>query len=180
MVMVKIKRERKWMAAVTLTVALTAFMLTGCFATVGNHMNWQPVDMARALASDAGNQKWNTYRFLTEGPFAEQRIAYVLFGDDVTMDMWHTPFVNLGKMSLREVLENHDATLRERMWVGTALAFREFQRGGKVIAYTANEFQMEVDLWERAASGSKLDIRMIYTDRRSFSGSGGVLDPGSR
>ena len=42
--MVKIKRERKWMAAVTLAVALTAFVLTGCFATVGNHMNWQQVD----------------------------------------------------------------------------------------------------------------------------------------
>jgi hypothetical protein len=66
------------------------------------------------------------------------------------------------------------------MWVGTALTFREFQRGGKVIAYTANEFQMEVDLWEMAAAGSKLNIRMIYTDRRSFSGSGGVLDPSSR
>jgi hypothetical protein len=178
--MIKIKRERKWMAACVLTVALSALALTGCIATVGNHMNWQPVDMARALASDSGSQKWNTYRFLTEGPFAEQRIAYVLFNDDVTMDMWHTPFVNLGKMTLREVLENHDAYLKERMWVGTALVIREFQRGGKVIACTANEFQMEVDLWEIAASGSKLNIRMIYIDRRSFSGSGGVLDPSSR
>jgi hypothetical protein len=178
--MIKIKRERKWMAACILAVALSALALTGCIATVGNHMNWQPVDMARTLASDAGSQKWNTYRFLTEGPFAEQRIAYVLFSDDVTVDMWHTPFVNLGKMNLREVLENHDAYLKERMWVGTPITFREFQRGGKVIAYTANEFQMEVDLWEMAASGSKLNIRMIYTDRRSFSGSGGVLDPSSR
>ena len=49
-----------------------------------------------------------------------------------------------------------------------------------MIACTANEFQMEVDLWEMAAAGSKVNIRMIYTDRRSFSGSGGVLDPGSR
>jgi hypothetical protein len=178
--MIKIRRERKWMAACVLAVALSALALTGCIATVGNHMNWQQVDAARALASDAGSQKWNTYRFLTEGPFAEQRIAYVLFSDDVTVDMWHTPFVNLGKMNLREVMDNHDATLKERMWVGTALVIREFQRGGKVIACTANEFQMEVDLWEMAASGSKLNIRMIYTDRRSFSGSGGVLDPSSR
>jgi hypothetical protein len=179
MVMIKIKRERKWMAACVLAVALSALALTGCIATVGNHMNWQPADMARVLASDAGNQKWNTYRFLTEGPFAEQRIAYVLFNDDVTVDMWHTPFVNLGKMNLREVLENHDAYLKERMWVGTALTFREFQRGDKVIAYTANEFQMEVDLWEIAAAGLKLNIRMIYTDRRSFSGSGGFTEPSS-
>ena len=127
--MVKIKRERNWMAAGAVAVALTAFVLTGCFAAVGNHMNWQPVDMARALASDAGSQKWNTYRFLTEGPFAEQRIAYVLFGDDVTVDMWHTPFVNLGKMSLREVLDNHDATLKERMWVGTALTIQRISTG---------------------------------------------------
>ena len=177
--MVKIKRERNRMAAVAVAVALTAFVLTGCVAAVGNYMNWQRVDMARTLASDAGSQKWNTYRFLTEGPFAEQRIAYVLFGDDVTVDMWHTPFVNLGKMSLREVLDNHDAYLKENMWIGTPMTIQEYQRGGKVIARTANEFQMEVDLWEMAASGSKLNIRMIYTDRRSFSGSGGVLDPGS-
>ena len=81
------------------------------------------------LASDAGSQKWNTYRFLTEGPFAEQRIAYVLFGDDVTVDMWHTPFVNLGKMSLREVLDNHDATLKERMWIGTPIDFSRISAG---------------------------------------------------
>ena len=129
--MVIIKRERKWMAAGVLAVALSAFLFAGCFATVGNHMNWQPVDMARALAGDAGSQKWNTYRFLTEGPFAEQRIAYVLFGDDVAMDMWHTPFVNLGKMSLREVLVNHDTYLKENMWIGTPMTIQEYQRGGK-------------------------------------------------
>jgi len=176
-----IKRERNWMAAGVLAVTLSAFLFAGCFATVGNHMNWQPVDMARAMAGDAGSQKWNTYRFETVGPLAEQRIAYVLFGDDVVMDMWHTPFVNLGKMSLREVLGNHDATLKERMWIGTPITFQEYRRGGKVIAYTANESQMEVDLWEMAAAGSKVDIRMIYLDRRSFSGGGGPLaDPGSR
>ena len=171
--MKKFKRERKWMAAGVLAVTLAAFALTGCFAAVGNHMNWQLVDMGRVLASDAGNQKWNTYRFHTVGAYPEQRIAYVLFGDDVTVDMWKVPYVNLGKMSVREVLQNHDAYLRECMWAGTALVFQEYQRGGKVIAYTANEFQMDVDLWEMAAEGSKVDIQMIYIDRRSFSDAGG-------
>ncbi|MRR36052.1 hypothetical protein EG829_15520 [bacterium] len=177
--MIKIKIDRNRMAAVAVAAALTAFVLTGCFAAMGNYMNWQRVDMARALASDAGSQKWNTYRFLTEGPFPEQRIAYVLFGDDVTVDMWHTPFVNLGKMSLREVMDNHDATLKEHMWIGTPMTIQEYQRGGKVIAYTANEFQMEVDLWEIATAGSKLNIRVIYADRRSFSGSNGFPEPSS-
>jgi hypothetical protein len=76
-------------------------------------------------------------------------------------------------MTLREVLDNHDAYLKERMWTGTPIVFQEYQRGGKVIAYTANEFQMDVDLWEMAAEGSKVDIRMIYIDRRSFSDAGG-------
>ncbi len=178
--MVNIKRGRKWRAACVLAAALSAFALAGCFATVGNHMNWQPVDMGQVLASDAGNVKWNTYRFQTVGPFAEQRIAYVMFNDDITMDMWYTPYVNLGKMSVREVLQNHEAYLRETMWTGTTLVFAEYQRNGKVIGYKANEFQMEVDLWEMAASGPKLGIRMIYIDRRSFSGGGGPGDPSTR
>jgi hypothetical protein len=178
LVMVKNKRERKWMVAGLLAAALSAFILTGCFATAGNHMNWQPVDMGQVLASDAGNQKWNTYRFQTVGPFAQQRIAYVMFNDDITMDMWYTPYVNLGKMSVREVLQNHDAYLKQCMWVGTALVFQEYRRDGKLIAYTANEFRMDVDLWEMAAEGPKLDLRMIYIDRRSFSGGGGPGDPG--
>jgi hypothetical protein len=114
------------------------------------------------------------------GPYAQQRIAYVMFNDDITMDMWYTPYVNLGKMSVREVLQNHDAYLREQMWTGTALVFREYRRDGKLIAYTANEFQMDVDLWQMAAAGPKLDIRMIYIDRRSFSGGGGSGDASVR
>jgi hypothetical protein len=180
--MAEIKRERQWTAAGVLVVALSAFAITGCFATAGNHMNWQPVDnMAQVLASDAGSQKWNTYRFQTVGPHKEQRIAYVLFSDDVNMDMWFTPYVNLGKKSIREVLEDHDAYLRQCMWTGTQIIFQEYPRGGKVIAYTANEFQMDVDLWEMAAEGPKVDIRMIYIDRRSFSGGGGAgADPAGR
>jgi len=176
-----IRKERKRMAAGMLAVALSALALIGCIATVGNHMNWQQVDAARALAGDAGSQKWNTYRFLTEGPFAEQRIAYVLFSDDVTVNMWQTPFVNLGKMSMREVMDDHDATLKGLMWIGTPIILYEYQRGGKAIAYTASEFQMEVELWEMAAAGSKVNIRMTYTDRRSFSGGGGSpSDPSGR
>jgi hypothetical protein len=180
MVMTKFNRERRWTVACVLVIALSAFALAGCFAAVGNHMNWQPVDMARVLASDAGDQKWNTYRFQTVGPFATQRIAYVMFNDDITMDMWYTPYVNLGKMSVREVLQNHDAYLQQCMWIGTALVFEEYQRDGKLIGYKANEFQMEVDLWEMAAAGPKLNLRMIYIDRRSFSGGGGAGDPSTR
>ena len=95
--MKKIKRERRWMAAGVLAVTLSAFALAGCFAAVGKHMNWQPVDMGQVLASDAGNQKWNTYRFQTVGPFATQRIAYVMFNDDITMDMWYTPLCQPGQ-----------------------------------------------------------------------------------
>jgi hypothetical protein len=181
MVMVQIKGERKRVAACILRVALIALALAGCYTAVGNLMNWQQVDTARALSGDAGNQKWNTYRFQTVGPFEEQRIAYVLFSDDVTMNMRRTPYVDLGKMTLREVQEDHAALLRQRMWIGTALVFREFRRGGNVIACTANEFQMDVDLWEISAEGPKVEIRLNFIDRRSRSGSGGSLsNPSAR
>jgi hypothetical protein len=173
--MVNVRKDGKRMAAGVLAVALSAIALAGCHLAVGNLMNWQQVDMARALAGDAGNQKWNTYRFQTVGPFDEQLIAYVLFSDDVTMNMQRTRYVDLGKMTLREVQEDHAALLRQRMWLGTALVFREFRRGGNVIAYTANERQMDVDLWEISADGPKVEIRLNFIDRRSFSGSGGPM-----
>ncbi len=177
--MTEIKRERKWTAAGVLVVALSAFVLAGCFAKPGNHMNWQPVEITRTLASDAGNQKWNAYRFETVGPYPEQRIAYVLFNDDLTVDMWKAPYVNLGKMSLRQVVDNHNAYLKEQMWIGTPITFQEYRRGDKVIGYTANEFYMTVDLWEMAAAGPKVDVRVIYIDRRTFSDTGGGGSDGS-
>jgi hypothetical protein len=163
----KMKSEKIRLAAGVLLVFLAAFALAGC--ATGKHLNWQLIDPGR-LASEAANQKWNTYRFETVGPYSYQRIAYVLFSDDVTVDMWGVPYADLGKKSLREVLADHDAYLKSHMWTGTMLTFHEFQRDGKVIAYTANELEMEVDLWEMAASGSKVDLRMVYIDRRSFSG----------
>jgi hypothetical protein len=166
--MVNIKRGKRWMAAGALAIALCAFALAGC--ATGKIVNWQTLDITRALSSDTGSQKWNTYRFETAGPYPYQRIAYVLFGDDVTVDMWSVPYKDLGKKSLREVLEDHDAYLKSRMWVGTVLEFREYKREGKMIAYTANELEMEVDLWEMTTSGSKVGLRATYTDRRSFSG----------
>jgi hypothetical protein len=178
MAMMKIKRGENSIAASVLAVALLAFAVAGC--VVGKNVNWQTLDITRALSSDAGNQKWNTYRFETAGPYPYQRIAYVLFADDVTVDMWSVPYADLGKKSLREVLEDHDAYLKSRMWTGTVLGFKVYEREGKVIAYTANELEMEVDLWEMTASGSKVGLRMVYTDRRSFSGgdSGADNSPG--
>jgi hypothetical protein len=174
---VEIKRMTNRMAACGLAFALWVVAATGC--AVGNYMTWKLVDPT-VLSSDTANQKWNTYRFDTVGPTYEQRVAYVLFGDNVTVDMWHVPYVNLGKMSIQEVLRDHDAYLKSQMWVGTSLIFHECQREGKLIAYTANELDMDVDLWEMAASGSQVNLRMIYLDRRSSSGpsGGGPQDQG--
>jgi hypothetical protein len=96
-----------------------------------------------------------------------------MFGDNLTVDMWKIPYVNLGTLSLQDVRNNYDATLKERMWTGTTLVFREYRRGEKIVAYVASEFQMDVDLWEMAASGDKVDAKLVYIDRRSFSDTGG-------
>ena len=161
------KSGRKIPAAVLLLAFLAAFAMAGC--APGKHLGWQLIDPA-GLSGDAASRKWNTYRFETVGPYPSQRIAYVLFSDDVTVDMWNVPYVNLGRMSPGDIARDHDAYLRSRMWTGTMLAFHEFQRDGQVIAYTANELEMDVDLWEMSASGSKINLRLVYIDRRSFSG----------
>ncbi len=174
------RRRKIRMAAGVLVVALSLVALAGCAA--GKMESWRTLDITSALSTDAGSKKWNTYRFETAGPFPYQRIGYVLFGDDVTMDMWNVPYKNLGKRSLREVLADHDMYLKEQMWTGTMLNFKVYDQEGKTIAFTANELEMEVDLWDMGASGSKIGLRLTYTDRRSFSGgdsgSGSVGTPG--
>ncbi|HTZ39671.1 MAG TPA: hypothetical protein VMB77_05920 [Syntrophales bacterium] len=175
--MANIKKRNKWMASGgLLAVVLSAVVLGGCMPA--KMVNWQPLDITNTLSTDVGSKRWNTYRFETAGPFPYQRIGYVMFADDVTMDMWKVPYANLGKKSMREVLEDHDAYLKSRMWTGTVMNFKRYELEGNAIAYTANELEMEVDLWDTGASGSNIGLRLTYTDRRSFSGgdSGSGMD----
>jgi hypothetical protein len=160
------KSGNRWRVAVVLAAFLAMFALAGCVQAT--YVNWQGIDPTR-LADDDANRKWNAYRFETFGPYPDQRIGYVLFGDNVVVDVWQLPYVNLGKMSLREIETDHDAYLRFRMWPGTVLAVHEFRRDGAVFAYTASEAKLEVDLWEKAAEGSKLYLQLIIIDRRPFS-----------
>ena len=164
--MERVKRKDPWPAAGFLLVALAVFALAGCAAA--RYMNWQAIDPTR-LSGDASDKKWNVYRFETFGPYPDQRIGYVFFGDDTVVDVWQLPYVDLGKMSLREIDADHDAYLRLRMWPGTVLTVHEFRRDGGVFAYTASEAKLEVDLWEKAAEGSKLYLQLITIDRRPFS-----------
>ena len=169
--MARTKNEKKRLLTAALLAVVTALALAGC-ATTGMHLDGQPIDPA-GLAADARNQQWNAYRFSTVGPYPYQRVAYVLFGDNVTVDMWSVPYADLGKMSLGRIENDHEAYLKTTMWPGTMLTYKEYRREGKVIAYTANELEMDVDLWEISVSGSTVNLRLIYIDRRSFSGGGG-------
>lgn len=155
-----------WRVAVVLPGFLAMFALAGC--VTAKYVNWQAIDPTR-LSGEASDKKWNVYRFETFGPYPDQRIGYVLFGDDTVVDVWQLPYVDLGKMSLREIDADHDAYLRLRMWPGTVLTVHEFRRDGGVFAYTASEAKLEVDLWEKAAEGSKLYLQLITIDRRPFS-----------
>jgi hypothetical protein len=171
------ENDRKLFTAMMMIMVLGVIAVAGC--ATGRLLSWQLVDPA-GLTGSAADQKWNAYRFETVGPFPSQRIAYVLFGDNVTVDMWNVPYVNLGKVNLAEIGRDHDAYLRSQMWTGTMLAFHEFKRDGNVIAYTANELQTDVDLWEISASGPKVTLRLVFIDRRSFSGDDSDQSPASR
>lgn len=165
--MEKMKGKKRSFVAALLPVVLAALALSGCAA--GKPVSGQAVDVTKALPTDAGSKRWNTYRFETAGPFQYQRIAYVLFGDDVTLDMRGIPFTDLGKKTMGEVRQDHEAYLKSRMWPGTALVFKQYDREGKAVAYSANEFDMDVSLWEAASSGAKLGLQVVFVDRRPIS-----------
>lgn len=161
------KRKNKWFVVAVLPVVLAALALSGC--SVGKLVSGQAVDITKALPTDAGSKKWNTYRFETAGPFQYQRIAYVLYDDDVTVDVRGIPCADLGKKTMGEVLQDHEAYLKSRMWPGTALVFKQYDREGRAVAYSANEFDMDVSIWEAASSGAKLGLQVVFIDRRPVS-----------
>jgi hypothetical protein len=163
-IMEQVNSRNRWLATAILLVIPVVLALAGC--VTGKYVSGQAVDVTKALSADVGDKKWNTYRFETGGPFQYQRIAYVLFSDDVAMDMRGIPYADLGKKTMREVLGDHEAYLSARMWTGTALVFKRYDREGKAVAFSANEFDMDVDLWETTASGAKPRLQVVCIDRR--------------
>ncbi len=128
------------------------------------------VDLTRIVASSIADKKFNVARFETFGPQPEQIYGYVLYEDDADVRTTGAPLAKLGKMNLKEVLDDYDRTRRATGWYrASSPVIREVFRSGSLIALTASDNMLDVHLWEDKALSNrenKVIIILTYDDRR--------------
>ena len=153
------------------TVFAVTLMVGACAS--GNILKWNQVDSAAMMRSDAGKQKLNTVRFETFGPDAEQLIGYFLYKDGIEVITGEgIPQKRLGKLTLREVMDDYARVVRERQFTsGSNLIVREVFREGLVVGYTANDINMDVNIWDITTDkDAKVVLRLVYRDLRKKDG----------
>ena len=65
--------------------AIAVMLVVGACAS-GNVLKWNQVDAAAMMKSEAGKQAYNTIRFETFGPNAQQLFGYFLYKDGIEVD----------------------------------------------------------------------------------------------
>ena len=154
-------------------VTVFAVMLVIGACASGNILKWNQVDSAAMMKSDAGMQKLNTVRFETFGPDAEQLFGYFLYKDGIEVITGEgIPQRRLGKLTLREVMDDYARVVRERQFTsGSNLIVREVLRGDLVVGYTAHDLNMDVMIWDITADkDAKVVLRLVYRDLRKKDG----------
>jgi hypothetical protein len=156
----------------TAVTVIAVMLMVGACAS-GNILKWNQVDSAAMMKSDAGMQKLNTVRFETFGPDAEQLFGYFLYKDGIEVITGEgIPQTRLGKLTLREVMDDYARVVRERQFTsGSNLIVREVLRGDLVVGYTAHDINMDVQLWDITADkDAKVVLRLVYRDLRKKDG----------
>ena len=154
-------------------VTVFAVMLVIGACASGNILKWNQVDSAAMMKSDAGMQKLNTVRFETFGPDAEQLFGYFLYKDGIEVITGEgIPQKRLGKLTLREVMDDYARVVRERQFTsGSNLIVREVLRSDLVVGYTAHDLNMDVMIWDITADkDAKVVLRLVYRDLRKKDG----------
>ena len=159
------------MAAVIMILA-AALALGAC--AMGVILKWNEVNTAAILKSDASQQKFNVIRFVTYGPVAEQVFGYFLYRDGIEVATGGgSSVVNLGKMTLAEVLADCDKVQKSNLYCGD-LSMREIIRGDSVVGYIAADRDIDVDIWDitPVGKGSGTVVKLVYNDARGQHGVG--------
>jgi len=146
---------------VMVTVALAA-------CATGTILRWNQVDAGALMQGDAGKQPFNVIRFETFGPRAEQIFGYFLHKDGIeVVTGGGIPVARLGRMTLQEVMADHEQQMRSRMFTGgSRLIVREFTRGDSVVGYSASDLNMDVQLWDITQQDGPTVLRLVYRDLR--------------
>jgi len=150
---------------------LCILIATGC-AFTGNLLRWNQIDASALMKSEAGKQAFNTMRFQTFGPNAQQLIGYFLYKDGIEVETGGgIPLVRLGKKTLEEVMADYVSVQRANMsTVGSNLIVREIIRADAVVGYTASDINMDVRIWDITQGDEPPVLRLEFRDLRRDDG----------
>jgi len=154
-------------------VTIIAVMLVVGACASGTILKWNQVHAAAMMKSDAGKQMLNTVRFETYGPDAEQLFGYFLYKDGIeVITGGGIPQKRLGKLTIGEVMDDYVNVVKARQYSsGSNLIVREVFREGLVVGYTANDINMDVNLWDiTTEKDAKVVLRLVYRDLRKKDG----------
>ena len=152
---------------VKMSILIMLFALTAC-APTGTYLKWSQVDAGALMKSEAGRQAYNTIRFATYGPKAEQLYGYFLYKDGIEVQSEQgIPFEKLGKMTLAEVLADYQRVEKANMYsAGSSLNVQEYYRRDAVVGYTAVDLNIDVSIWDITEEGGQPMLRVVYKDLR--------------
>lgn len=161
----KIRLEAR--IAWTVVGILCIFLEAGC-APTSSYLKWKQVDTGALMKSEAGKQAYNTIRFETYGPKAQQLFGYILYKDGIEVDMGEgIPMTKLGKKTLAEVMADYSSVEKANMYsAGSVLIVREVFRGNTVVGYTAADINIDVSIWDITKGDGPPVLRLVYEDRR--------------
>jgi hypothetical protein len=162
---VKIRLEARIARA---AVGILCILLAAGCAPTSSYLKWNQVDAGVLMNSEAGKQAYNTIRFETYGPKAQQLFGYFLYKDGIEVDMGGgIPMKKLGKKTLAEVMADYSSVEKANMYsAGSMLIVREVFRGDAVVGYTAADINIDVNVWDITKGDGPITLRVVYKDLR--------------
>ena len=151
--------------------AIAVMLVVGACAS-GNVLKWNQIDASALMKSEAGKQVFNTMRFQTFGPNAQQLFGYFLYKDGIEVETGGgIPLARLGKKTLEEVMADHVSVQRANMSaVGSNLIVREIIRADALVGYTASDINMDVRIWDITKGDEPPVLRLEFRDLRRDDG----------
>ncbi len=152
---------------ITAVMVIAVMLVVGACASAPI-LKWNQVDAGALMKSDAGKQAYNTIRFSTYGPKAQQLFGYFLYKDGIEVDMGGgIPMTKLGKKTLTEVMADYSSVEKANMYsAGSMLIVREVFRGNAVVGYTAADMNIDVNIWDLTKDDGPPVLRLVYKDLR--------------
>ncbi len=149
-------------------IGILCILLAAACAPQGSYLKWNQVDAAALMKTEAGKQAYNTIRFATYGPKAQQLYGYFLYKDGIEVQTEQgIPFEKLGKMTLAEVMRDYQKVEKANMYsAGSMLNVQEYYRRDALVGFTAVDINIDVSIWDITKDDGPPTLRVVYKDLR--------------